>query len=296
MLKIADMVESTSGTTALTLQARAGESLLVKDIDNVIAAAGAEDISVSIDRKKIMQFKAPAGWYHLANMFPTGFFSIVGVMRVLGLLSPIPVAEGETLTITAPGANDYLNVRYDVYDADDIQSAMKNGSKGNTYDLFQVVSNSNVLTAAGDLPLDQSDLDTLFPAFPGGVVVPARHKMTLKAMFGSPAATGSATGQFTTKLKLLRDREDMLDADLLGIDFLGDAADAGGSVIFTPVASRIAAGVAFVHPRIFVFDDPVIFEAGSELNVYATIGDSGAGSDFTAGQVKVGMLFDVEVG
>jgi len=296
MLKIAGMVESTSGTDALELEAKAGEGLMVRDIDNILAAAGAEDITISIDRKQIMQFVAPASWYLLGNMFPTGFFSIVSTLRELGLLHSIPIAEGEKMTITAPGANDFLNVRYDVFDADNVQKGMPNGSKGDTYDLFQVVSNSAVGGAAGDIALDQSDLDTVFPAFPGGAVVPARHHMTLKALFGSPVCTGSATGEYTTRLKMLRDREDMLDADLLGIDFLGDLADAGAATIYTPVGGRISAGVAFVPPRILVFDEPTTFEPGSELNVFATIGHTGAGDNFIAGEIKLGMLFEVKVG
>jgi len=292
------MVESTSGTTALTLEARSGESLLVKSIDNTAAASAAESISISIDRKRIMQFVAPATWNLLANLFPTGYHSIESVLRSLGLLAPIPVAEGETLEITAPGASDYLSVEYDVYDAGDIKSGLHNGSNGQSYDLIQVVSNSGVRATAGDLALDQSDLDSLFPAFPGGSVVPARTTMTLKALFGCPVTkgTGAANGEYTTKIKLLKDRSDILDKDLLGIDYLGSVAHTAATTVYGAVAGRISTNVAFVKPRVFVFDTPPVFEAGSELNVFATLGRTGAGADFVAGEVKLGMLFDVKAG
>jgi len=297
MLKQSSMVESTSGATGLTLQAQTGESLLVRDIHSVVAAAGAEDYDVSIDRKRIQSFTAPSSWHLLSNMYPTGYHSIVNVLRRLGLLQPIPIAEGETLTITAPGASDFLDVLYDVYDAQDIKAGMYNGSKAQAYDLFQVISNAGVRATAGDLQLNQSDLDSVFPAFPGGDVVPARHRMILKALFGAAVTKGKgvANGEYTTKLKLLSDREDILDKDLLGIDFLGDVAHTAATTVYGSVVSRISTNVAFVDPRVFVFDKPPVFEPGSELNVFTTLARTGAGADFVAGEIKLGMLFEVQM-
>lgn len=224
MLKRSNMIESIAGAVALSLTARTGEAIVVKDIDFYQAAAGAEDISISIDRKKVLQFKSPSTWRLLAHNRPTGYHSIYAEMIALGLLSPIPVAEGETITISAVGANDFLSVVYDVYDAADVKNTAKNGSKSDTYDLIQVVSNSGVRATAGDLALDQSDLDALFPSFPGGSVVPAKLTMGLKALFGAAVSKGTAAanGEYTTKIKLLEDREDILDEKLVGIDFRGD--------------------------------------------------------------------------
>lgn len=211
------------------------------------------------------------------------------------LLASIPVAEGETLTITAPGANCYMSVKYDVYDAQDVKNTGKNGSKGETYDLLQVISNAGVRATAGDLELNQSDLDSLFPAFPGGVVVPSKVEMSLKALFGVAVTkgTGAANGEHTTKLKLLEDREDILDEDLTGIDFLGDATHTAATTVYKTIVSRVSAGLQYQKPNIFVFDEPKVFLPGSELNVYATLGRTGAGADFVAAEVKVGLLFEV---
>tara|TARA_Y100000310_G_scaffold330007_1_gene400890 strand:+ start:698 stop:1576 length:879 start_codon:yes stop_codon:yes gene_type:complete len=289
------MVEKTNGTTALSLQMPAGQSAMIRDIFCDLAAAGAEDIDVSVDRKRIFSFVAPSTWYLLGSDHPAGAYSILSEIIKAGLFQGIPLGEGETLEITGPGAGDYMEAVYDLYDAPDISPMSMNGSKSKSYQLFQVVSNAGTRATAGDLELNQSDLDTIFPQFPGGAVVPANLRMELRCLFGSTATKGggAANGEFTQYLKMLRDREDILDKDLTGMTFLGDATYVTAAVEYRSEACRFGVSGSFALPHIVVFDPPIVFESGSELNVIATIGRTGAAADFAAGDIKVGMLFDV---
>jgi hypothetical protein len=273
----------------------AGQSARIRDIYFYMNAAAAESLILTIDRKSIVQFSAPSGLYLLGQNVAGGYKNICSIIKAAGLFPVIPLAEGETLDMTAPGASNYLEVVYDLYTAEDVKADEPNGSKSNVYRLFQTISNAGVRASAGDLALNQSDLSAVFPAFPGGEVVPANHRMDLLALFGagSTKGTGAANGEYTTYLKCLKDREDIFDKDLGGITFLGDAAYTTAAVKYQSVASRISAGTQHSTPQIITFDPPISFNSGAELNVYATIGRTGAGADFIAADIKVGMIFDV---
>lgn len=293
-LKRASMVATTSGTDGLSLTVPSGESLRVREINVTFDAAGAEDIKVTINRKTIQQFKVPSTWGLLARIKDDSQKSMIMEMRKLGLLEPIPVGEGETLEITAPGSSNYLEIVYDLYDAGDVSPSEYNGSDSNAYDFFQVISNSAAISASGDVALDQSDLDAIFPAFPGGKVVPANYEMELRAMFGDPAYKddGAAAVMVTTHVKFLLDREDIFDKDLTGILFGSRVVTQDDAVHYQNLNSRIHRGGADVYPGILVLEQPIVFRPGDELNVSVTCVETGA-IEFLAASVKLGLLFNV---
>lgn len=298
MLIRSGMVERADTTTALSLAMPTGRAARIEDLYLYLNAAAAEDFSVTIDRKTILQFVAASGLYLLGQDHSGGQLSIMSALKAAGLFPIIPLASGETLEITAPGASNYMEAVYDLFSADEVKAEEPNGSKSDTYRLFQMLSNSGVLATAGDIALDQSDLSSVFPAFPGGEVVPANTTMDLLAIFGAAAShgTGAANGEYTTHVKMLADREDILDMDLGGINFLGDAAVTADAVTYKTVAGRLQAGVQHNPPRIIRFDPPIEFKAGQELNVFATIARTGAGGDFVAGDLQLGLVFDVTRG
>jgi len=290
------MVEHTSGATALALKAEAGESIRVRRFQAVAAAVQADDYTFKINRKSILQWKTPSAWYGASDILGRTYPTIIDALVAAGLWPAIPLAEGEELTVTAPGTNDYAEVEYDLYDAGDVHAEEPNGSKADTTRMFQVISNSSIVTEAGDAPLDQSDLAAEFIDFPGGKVVPARTEMRLLALFGTPAAMSKATSthtQHTTYIKMLADRADLIDKDLAGFPFVGNIDSATEAIDYTPDAGRLFCGVQYRMPSLVVFPEPLIFPAGTELNVFATVVEDATGGDLAAAAVKLGMVFDV---
>jgi len=191
------MVAHTSGTTALSLEMPTGQSARIKAIHYQTDTYSGSDLTVTIDRKKMMFFDYVALLCTFNRAMKSGYQSIASVLDRLGLWPVIPLGEGQTLGITAPGDGHYLQVIYDLYEGGDVLPSEFNGSQSGSYRLFQQISNSGVRTTAGDLALDQSDIDAVFPAFPGGESVPAKTTMTLLAMFGSAYShgTGAANGE-----------------------------------------------------------------------------------------------------
>lgn len=294
-LRQSGMVEVTSGTDAIALQMESNESCMVREIYYYVDGAQAEDIKVSVDRKVVLQFKAPSGWYLLANNYNGGYKSLMQYMAERGMFPQVPVGSGQKLTVTAPGASNYMAVVYDLYDADDIRPDMRNGSQASEYDLFQVISNSAAATAAGDIDLDDSDLDSIFPDFPGGDVVPGRYTMSLLSLFGTGYARGDGSDNTfqSTRLRMLGDRVDIFDKDLEGLLLRGDSSYTTDGADYDTIVGRMVMGLQYQDPKIVTFDNPIVFREGSELNVKMTVLENTDGDTLPANDLKVGMHFNV---
>tara|TARA_Y100000310_G_scaffold345357_1_gene464103 strand:+ start:637 stop:1539 length:903 start_codon:yes stop_codon:yes gene_type:complete len=292
MIRQTGMVENVAGATTLTLTMGTNESARIREINHFAVAAGAEDFSISIGLKKIQQFIAPSLWYLLSKSPITGIPCIYDALKRAGVLGDIPLAKGETLTITGCAASDYLEVVYDLYDGDDVSATEHNGSKSDSYDFIQVISNTAAPTEAGDEILDYSDTDAVFPGFPATEAVPPRMRFDLLALFGSGVAsgTGAANGQYTSYLKMQKDRGDMLDKDLVGMLLKGDVSYTTDATVYGTDAGRLSLPVANREAGIIVFPDPIVFRAGEECNVNMTIVETTAASDITANSLKLGMV------
>ena len=138
-------------------------------------------------------------------------------------------------------------------------------------------------TASGDALIDTALTPSMFPDFPCAKVVPARHTIDLLGIFGSPFVDAtSATNCFhTTFLKMIRDREVLFDQDRAGIPFDGEdqAADA---IVYASNFSLIGPNTeillntnAITNGQPLMFDPPLKFEAGQELNAYLSIVKTG---------------------
>lgn len=294
MPKRIGMVCNASGANALSLVMGAGESAMVREIVYHLATAAAEDFKVTVDRKLAMQFKAPSGWNVVSRVTSLGR-SIFDVINSKGWFKGIPVAKGQTLALTAPGANNFVEVVYDLGEADEFTADMPNGSNASDYQMFQIVSNSGTRATAGDLALDQSDIDAAFPAFPGGKVVPGNVAIECHAIYGGGASlgTGAANGEYTTYIKLIADREDIMDKGLVGVLYRGDSARTTATVGYTTKAGRMCLAPTAAIPSLIELEEPLVFSPNEELNVFATLARTGAGGDFAAADVKLGFFFTV---
>jgi hypothetical protein len=294
-LRNPNMVETTTGTTDLELEMSSQESALVKSIRWHEPDGVAEDLKLTIDRKSVLQIKAPAGWRVCGGKRYDGYMPICDVLAEHGLWPYIPLGSGQKLTLTGGTANDVIEVVYDLYDADDMRPDMDNGSASSRFPLIQFVSNSSIVTSAGDWELDQSDLDAEFIDFPGGKTVPGNTRMEMLALFGAAASkgTGAAHSQDVERLKFLRDRVALFDDDLAGIYYQGDVSVTAADVAYKTIVGRMSAGLQYIPPAIIVFPTPLVFHAGDEMNIFAVVDEENAGGDFAAGEIVLGMLFDV---
>ncbi len=295
MLKRVGMVQKSIGTATLSLTMEAGQSCRVRDIFWHDPDNAAEDLKVKVDRKTLLHFSVPATWHLLSSNHQGTIGSMMEEFKKFGLFPEIPVAEGQVLTITGATANDFLELVYDLYEAGDIKSTDFNGTDSADYRMFQVISNSIAPTETGDEPLDASDLDPVFIDFPADKVVPPNTRILLRGLFGSPVSKGDGANQdqYSSHIKFLKDREDIFDKDLTGFLYRGDVSHTAASTIYAADASRLDKPIALNPARVIVFDDPIVFEAGAELNVLATIVETTGAADIAIGGIKLGMILDI---
>jgi len=213
----------------------------------------------------------------------------------------IPVAEGQTFTITRAGTTGALVVVYDIYDAGDIRADMINGSESKEYNFVQYMTASEVLKASQDYLLSVSLSPKEFPDFPCGKVVPAKATIEILGVAGMPVNVGDATNSTsTTYLKLIKDREILFDEDRNGIPFEALAAIAAATtrkIVSSLIGDCVSIGASLSDPSYglpLLFDPPLHFVSGEELLVYLTTVIDGGAVEIPVADVRVALVMNVK--
>jgi len=305
MLRQANCIKRALTTVAFSLQADAGESFLIKGIYAGHTALAAGYPVLRVDRKTVGCYRGgDIGITHLGSQDDT--FIVQNLMEWLtgkGINVSIPVAEGQTFTIDRSGNTGDITVVYDIYDAGDIRKDMPNGSDANEFTFIQYMTASAALEAVGDHLLDVSLSPAEFPDFPCGKSVPPRHIIELLGLVGAPVSKGDGTTGHTTSqyLKLIKDRETLFDEDRNGIPFIA-AENTTGTVIYMTEMSLIGdcvqVGADLSDPSLGVpllFDPPLRFESGEELQIYLTCSYAASGTIAVA-EIRVAAILRVIIG
>jgi len=295
-----NMAANAAAGADLVLTMGANESARIKSIRQYASSISTADVDVILEQRRVNQLLSssssgePPWWVISPN---NDYVSLWDVLEELGLMPILPLAKGETFRMTGMAGNNRAEIIYDLFDADDVQNNEPFGSRSDRYRLFQEISNSSIVTEAGDALLDQSRLDSVFPAFPGGEVVPPKTAIEILALFGAPTGkgTGAVHAQHTEKIKFVKDGDDLTDQDLEGFLFEGATGTTGATAIYTEgVAGRLRMDPNESNPvGIIVFDTPKRFEAGEELNVFAKVVEDAAGGDIAADEIRLGLIMDV---
>jgi len=299
MLKQSNCIKRALTTVAFSLQADAGESFLIKTIYAGHTALATGYPVLRVDRKTVGCYRGGAiGINHLGSADDT--YHAQNLMKWLaehGVNVSIPVAEGQTFTIERSGNTGDVTVVYDIYGAGDITAAMPNGSDAKEFMFIQYMTTSAALAAVGDHLLDVSLSPAEFPDFPCGRAVPPRHTIELLGLVGAPVSNGDAASGHTTSqyLKLIKDRETLFDEDRNGIPFIA-GENLTSTAMYKTEHSLVGdcgqVGADLSDPALGVpllFDPPLIFESGEELQVYLTCSYAASGS-IAVGEVRVGAI------
>lgn len=277
MLKQANCVKRGLVTSALTLQANAGESFLVKAI-YVTRITTDGYLSVKIDNFSVGYWRRKGKRGNELGGIRLSYegYNLMQKCIERGLPFTLPIAEGQKLTLDAGDGIGSYQVVYDIYDAGDITAVMPNGTASKNFGFIQYLRESTLLTASGDMLLDTAITPAEYPDFPAGKAVPANMEIKLHGIHGSPVAdfSSSNNGFYSTYLKLVREREVLFDEDRLGIQFLGYAT-ATTAADYKKVESLIGSGGEVAGPSTdyklqepLWFDPPLTFTSGEELLVY----------------------------
>jgi len=301
MLKQSNCIKRALNTAGLTLEAGIGESFLIKAIFvGIVTTAGF--LTVRVDNFTVGFWRVFGKRGNELGGTRAGYkgYNLMDLLVKRGLPFSIPIAEGQKLTCGVLDGAGTIQVVYDIYDETDITAEMPNGTKSKSAGFIQYLRESSVLTASGDMLLDTSLTPAEFPDFPAGKCVPAKMKIKLHGIHGSPVADydSASNGFHTTYLKLIREREILLDEDRNGLPFLGNEA-ADGAADYTLAESLIGSGGAQVLATAVYQNDPpywfepaLEFASGEELLVYLTWVK--VGTDTMAADLPdVGLILEV---
>jgi hypothetical protein len=301
-LKARDQVKTVFGTSTLSLAADPGESHLVKSI-KVRSAAGTY-LTIKTEKTTVGYFRIDETYgNHLAfpqmkdaaiAVAPHLQKNLLDLLFDMGIFKGYPVAEGETIVLSgAEGAADVKAIVYDIYDAEDQKNAAPNGSKSPEYTLINYGDTGAAIAAAGDNRYSNPLNPVEFPAFPYNDDVPAKHQVLVHGILGSEQGVRNATPAtaiYTRYLKFVKDREVLFDEDRNGIPFdFSNVTGAAGTKVAG--GNSIVGNFNHVDGRLpLLFSEPLLFEAGDELNIYSTTVEPVDGSTIAVAYQVIAMI------
>jgi len=255
-----------AATATLSLEAKAGESLLIKNLRfGALHSGGFAEIL--IDRLSVGFFYiGDIAANHLEQCSVTSVFrNVFERLMELGIMKGYPVAEGETFVVQphTAGATVIGGIFYEIHEAGDITADMPNGSKSTEYMFLNYGTNGTAIAIDGIGTLDKSRNPSEYPAFPFGEVVPSRHEIDIHGilLMNWKDSQGNLNPNYSY-LKLIKDREVLFDEDHNGIY----VREGMGSLTWGPCRQT--------NVDIELFPEPLTFVAGDELILQMGAGDT----------------------
>jgi len=291
-------VKTVDGNTQFSLTMPANRSCRIRDIH--IFNPSTQYATFTVNKTTVAYFRVGGGT--LGNHLPYPIADEENptlyrwLIDTLGFM-PIPVASGQTLTITGVHqVGSLVSVLYDEYDANDVRPNEINGSDSSRFQFINYGRYSTTL-ASGDNRYQTQQSPVQFPAFPFGEVVPAKHIMTLYGVIGSDVNryTASNNRQRTTYLKLVKNRKTLFDDDLNGLPFYGSGTFVSNAYVIGTGQSVIGSYDDTDRRLPFLFPKPLVFTEGESVDLYVTTALVTGSPNIPAAAAEVGLIFDVQV-
>jgi len=280
--------------TELTLIAGAGESFMVKDI-HVVGTPGAYT-TFFIDTSTQGYFRTSSTGLgnHLAFIGRSERRkTILGFLTDKGIFKGYPIQSGSKFTVKNASSAGICIV-YDIYDAGDIQSTMENGkdSKELTFLMYgQPATNVNTATDTQIIKKNNPSEFCDFP-FQGGVAT--KKKIDLYGVvYSSRGADDGATAAHyihTSRLKLTKGRNVLFDSARKGLFALGNTVQTDNT-FEAENGWDIGGEYSDLYQKdALIFDQPIRFANGEELDTYWTTIVGTPSGTFLASELEIAYI------
>jgi hypothetical protein len=322
-LKARNQVKLITGSGGGTLVADADESFLVKDVFCVPSTSDTY-VTLLVQGTTVGKYRvAGLAGNHLpfpcvktAYIYEQTRGTIISQLRAAGLaqmgLPPrpldggletyqknrldlsIPVASGQTLTVSRYAEAGYVALLYDVYEDADITPMMPNGSASKVQRYLHY--GTNVASAAsGDCLVSTSLIWSGGPKWPfDGSTVGQNNVFRLLAIVGQPLAKGASSTNkgYATHLKLMHRNTVLFDEDHVGLPFRGDTGNISAAS-YVSTGSVVGTGTAENPTTPFVLDPPLEFGEGEQLTTAIVIAGYASGGP-GAGELDLSYALEHE--
>lgn len=247
------------GTASISLTAKPGESLRIKEL-RIGALASGGFAEIFIDRVSV------GFWYigdinanHLEQWsLATLLGNVFKRMIDKGLFAGYPVAEGQTFEIKprVAGTEVVGTIVYEIGEKDDFKADMPNGSNSKEFFFLNYGTNTSIIPVTTIGAINKTRNPSEYPAFPFGEVVPGRTQVDIYGflMMTWKTAFGVLNPNYSY-LKLTKDRQVLFDELRNGIY----VREGMGLLTWGPCRQT--------NCDVELFPEPLTFKAGDELQV-----------------------------
>lgn len=206
----------------------------------------------------------------------------------------IPIAAGQTLTVSRYAEAGEVSVVYDAFDAADVSETEPNGSDATVRRYLHYMTNTAAITTT-PWPLDKTLIWTGMESWPvAGRPVPANRSIKLFGVLGAPCAAGDASVNkgATTYLSLLREGNVLFDDGQDGLPFVGDVSSVAAAVTYKPIASLVGPLTAEYPYPPFWLAEPINFLAGETLTCQVIL-TGAAATGIAADELDVALALEL---
>lgn len=307
MLRQGNCVKRFTAVATDTLEANSGESFLIRAL-YVAPETDNNFLSLKVERKTVGCYRIYGKSGNHLDRINLGY-SHRNLMEFLisqDINCMIPVAEGQSFTVSSAGTSPVVVIVYDIYDAGDIRADMPNGTDSKEYMFIQYMDSSTSVLTTQTVELDTSLSPAEFPDFPCGKSVPANSVIDILGLVGSPSGTGVASDSYigSTYVKMVKEREVLFDEDRNGIPFFyaPNETTSSYSSEFTLIAPCVNVrpfdeNVSLEHNapqgNPLMFNPALSFKSGEELLMYMSFVE--AGSQDLGDKIDLAAIMNVKI-
>jgi len=304
-----------SADTSVELEAKTGESLLVKDV--IVNGSDDTYVLLEVDKTTVGFFRVDAhplgshlssvelytkGTLYFRGAIARPSMTLLAYLIERGFMRGYPVAEGQTFRVKPYTSGKKLNdviIIYEKYDAGDIKATDDNGSEAKRYTFVNYGRPSINLTSSGDYEIDTCVTTEEFPDFPFAKSVPSKTTIEILGILGSESIdyTDANTYSYTKYLKMFRGRTCLFDKDKRGLPFYQHVfSGISAGTRFARGISVIGDYSAYNRREPFIPPSPLVFKEGEEVKVYITVGQATNAGSIGAQYATLGFIERVTVG
>lgn len=307
MLRQGNCIKRFTAVSTDKLEANAGESFLIRGL-YVAPETDNGYLTLKVNRKTVGVYRIYGRSGNHLDRMSNGYIhrNLMEFLQSRGVNCSIPVAEGQSFTLSSVGTSPVVVIVYDSYDAGDIRSDMVNGTDSKEYMFVQYMNSATSVVAESEVDLDVSLSPAEFPDFPCGKSVPANTEIEILGLVGCPCGEGFSSSAYigSTYLKMVKEREVLFDEDRNGIPFFyqyeskNPSYNAGFTLIGSCVSMRtydsgmgLTYNVTLGNP--LMFDPSLKFRSGEELLMSMSFIESG---DRTLGDlIDIAAILNVKL-
>ena len=301
-LKVRNKIKSMTALAGRTLKADADESFRIKAIycdpeaTDTYLTAIVDGVTVGKFRAKgLLGNHIPFPFVKTAEIYEALTGGLFERMLAVGFDLSIPIASGQTLTISQVPATGMVAIVYDVFDDVDVKPDEANGTMSKIRRYLHYITNAAVIVSS-PYKITKSAMWTGGDPFPvNSLAVPQNNVFRIFGILGAPCSHGDAAANkgYTTHLQLVHRNEVLFDEDHNGLPFRGEVGNVADAASYISEGSIIGPQTAENPPPGLIFPDPIVLGEGEKLTVNLVL--SGAAADgIAADEIDLCLLMEHE--